>query len=149
MLTEAVKNQFNCAFSILEAAIPSFTPEQWRIGRPSFVGPARATAHVLQCADFYTCEDRAVFVNLGKRVWELSDTELPSQERMLQYLPSVRERTLRWIDSIGDAGLAMRKSDEQPIALERLIYAVRHFQHPTGEICAYQKQFGMEPAPWK
>ena len=149
MLIEAIKRQFENAFSVLEGAIPSFTPEQWRSGRPPYVGPARTTAHLLQCGECYTHGDRSVFMNLGKRVSEMTDGDLPSQEKMLEYLSEVRSKTLQWADSIGDAGLDKPLAEDQPIALERLVYAMRHFQHHAGEVCAFQKQFGMEPAPWK
>ncbi len=32
MLIDAMKRQFNNAYDVLEAAIKSFTPEQWRAG---------------------------------------------------------------------------------------------------------------------
>lgn len=137
MQTEGLKRQFNDAFDILDAAIGSFDEGQWRSGSPPFDGPGRAVAHVLQCAEFYTCQDKAVFENFGKRVSEMSDEELPSAERMLEYAREARGMTLAWIDSVSDD------------ALEQIVYAVRHLQHHIGEICAYQKQHGLEPAPWK
>ena len=152
MLIEAMKRQFSNAFDVLEAAIGSFRPPQWRDGSAPFNGPARAAAHVLQCAEFYTCEDKGIFTNLGKKVWEMADEELPSQEQMGRYLAEVREKTSLWIDSIGDEGLAARWRDGDCInglnGLERVAYALRHLQHHTGEVCAYQKQCGLEPAPW-
>jgi len=150
MLIEAMKRQSNNAFDVLEAAIGSFGPGQWRSGSPPFNGPGRATVHALQCAEFYTCEDDSVFTGLGKKVWEMSDEQLPTQEQMLQYLAEVRAKTLAWLESIGDQGLsASRDDDESLIALERVTYALRHLQHHTGEVCAYQKQCGLEPSPWK
>ncbi|KKL88923.1 hypothetical protein LCGC14_1919860 [marine sediment metagenome] len=153
MLTEAMKRQFNSAFDVLEAAAGSFTPDQWRDGSAPFNGPCRAVVHVLQCAEFYTCEDKGVFTNLGRKVWELPDEELPSQEQMSHYLAEAREKTSLWIDSIGDEGLgkdvASRGDGDESIGLDRLAYALRHLQHHTGEVCAYQKQCGLEPAPWK
>jgi uncharacterized damage-inducible protein DinB len=150
MLIESLKRQFDHAFGILQAAIGSFSPEAWRAGSPPFNGPARATAHVLQAAEFYTSGDRAVFVNLGKKVWELPDDALPTQEAMDRYLAEARAKTLAWIDSVGDAGLAAPFSGDPSMnVLERIAYALRHLQHHTGEICAYQKHSGLEPAPWK
>ncbi|HAU38371.1 MAG TPA: hypothetical protein DCX07_11750 [Phycisphaerales bacterium] len=151
MLTESLKRQFTNAFAVLEAAIPSFREDVWRRGKSPFDGPARATAHALQCGEFYTCRDRAVLENLGKKkIWEMSDDEMPSQESMLRYLSQVRDKTMAWLDGIGDAGLATPMPDvHAATTLEWVVYALRHFQHHTGEICAYQKQAGLPPAPWK
>jgi hypothetical protein len=151
MLCDALKRQFDNSFDILAAAIPTFAPDAWRKGSPPFNGPARAALHVLQCAEFYTNEDGAVFIWLGKKCWELADGELPSQQQMLDYLAEDRAKTLAWIDGIGDAGLAAAWHDTKKAAtaLERIVYALRHLQHHIGEICAYQKQNGLEPAPWK
>jgi len=150
MLLEAIQQQFNRAFDILAGAIPSFTPDQWRRGSSPFNGPARAVAHVLQCAEFYTCEDRAVFANLGKPVWQLTDAEVPSQKAMSRYLAEARAKTLAWIGALGEEGLAKPwHNEDASCGLERLLYALRHLQHHTGEVCAYQKQSGLQPAEWK
>lgn len=150
MLTEALRNEFTNAFSVLEAAILSFAQDDWRRGRTPYVGPARAVAHVLQCAEFYTCRDKAVFTNLPKRVYKMSDQETPSQEQMIEYLALARTKTLAWLESMGDAGLAAACSEDPAISnLQHAIYALRHLQHHTGEVCAYQKQLGMEPADWQ
>lgn len=150
MLIDGLRRQFNNAFDILEAGIGSFDDDQWRSGSAPFNGPGRAAIHALQCGEFYTCDDDSVFANLGKKVWQMSDGELPTQEQMLKYLAEVRARTAAWIESIGDQGLgASRDDDESLTALDRVVYAIRHLQHHTGEVCAYQKQCGLEPSPWK
>jgi hypothetical protein len=150
MLIDAMKKQFNAAFSVLEAAIGSFTPEQWRSGSKPFNGPGRAALHALLAADFYATEDRSVRTRFGKPVAEMDEADLPAQEQALQYLPDVRTRTMAWIDAIGDAGFAAPWKDASSInGLDRVAYALRHLQHHTGEVCAYQKQVGLEPAPWK
>ena len=150
MLVEALKRQFNNAFDVLEAAIGTFDQEQWQTGSPPFNGPGRAVAHVLQCAEFYTCDDQAIMAKFGKKVWQMSDVELPAQEQMLRYVSDARAKTLAWIDAIGDQGLsAPYGNDESVNGLERVVYALRHLQHHTGEVCAYQKQHGLGPAPWK
>ena len=152
MLTDALKREFSGAFAVLEAAIASFSPEQWRRGSPPFNGPGRAVAHVLQCAEFYTTQDRAAFANLGKKVSQMADADVPPQEQMLRYAAEVRRMTMAWIDSMGDAGLAAprpRPDAQELIGLDCVVYALRHLQHHAGEVCAYQKQCGLEPAPWK
>lgn len=150
MLTEAMKRQFDSAFDVLAAAIGSFAPDQWRRGASPYDGPGRATVHALQCAEFYTSEDEGIWARLGKPVWEMSDDELPTQDDMLQYLADARSKTAAWIDSIGDQGLDEPWREEGWLnALDRIAYALRHLQHHTGEICAYQKQLGLPPAPWK
>jgi uncharacterized damage-inducible protein DinB len=150
MLIEGLKKQFSNAFDVLEGAIRSFSPDQWQRGSPPFNGPARAAIHVLQCAEFYTNRDRSVFANFGKPVQKMNDQEVPSQKRVLEHATRARAMTVNWIDTLGDAGLANRAShDESITALEAVAYALRHLQHHTGELCAYQKQCGLEPAPWK
>ncbi len=150
MLTDGLKRQFNNAFDVLEAGIVSFDDGQWRSGSPSFNGPGRAVLHTLQCGEFYTCEDGSVFTNLGKKVWQMSNEELPTQEQAGHYLAEVRAKTLAWIESIGDQGLGTFGDDDESVdALERVVYALRHLQHHTGEVCAYQKHCGLEPSPWK
>jgi uncharacterized damage-inducible protein DinB len=150
MLAEALKRQFNNAFDVLASAIPSFKPEDWRRGSPPYNGPARAVRHVLECAEFYTCRDETIWTRLGKPVWKMTDEELPSQEQMLSYLTEARAKTMAWIDALGDAGLAAAGTTDGVVnGLEQVVYALRHLQHHTGEVCAYQKQCGLEPAPWK
>ncbi len=150
MLTEALKRQFDNAFDVLGSAILSFGPEDWCRGSPPYNGPARAVRHVLECAEFYTCRDKAVWTRLGKPVWKITDQETPSQEQMLAYLAETRAKTTAWIDALGDQGLAAPSKVEGVVnGLEEVVYALRHLQHHTGEVCAYQKQCGLEPAPWK
>ena len=149
MLTNALTEQFKCAFDILQAAIPSFTVDQWQRGSPPFNGPARAVAHTLYCAERYTGATASGSRYLAKPVHEMSDEETPSQEQMLRFLDEARKKTFDWIDSIGDEGLAVQDDGRKTNALGRVTYALRHFQHHTGEVCAYQKLNGLEPAPWK
>ena len=150
MLNEVLKRQFGKAFDILEAAIGSFDQEQWRSGSPPFNGPGRAVAHALQCAEYYTGKDGSVWGNLGKSIQDMSDHEVPSQQQMLQYLGDVRAKTLTWIDTMGEQDpTASCGSDGAATGVELVVYALRHLQYHTGEVCAYQKQHGLEPAPWK
>ena len=88
---------------ILQAAIPSFKAEQWVQGSPPFNGPARAAPHVLLCAEYYTCNDPNVQLRFGKKVWQMSEGELPSQETMLRYLQEVRAKTLAWVAGVQNA----------------------------------------------
>jgi hypothetical protein len=150
MLTEALKRQFSNAYDVLQAAIKSFTPEQWCRGSAPFNGPGRAALHALLAAEYFTTQDRSVMGRFGKRVHEMADAEVPSQEQVLQYVAELRSKTTAWLDAMGDAGLAAPwKSADRLNGLEWVAYALRHFQHHTGEVCAYQKQCGLEPAPWK
>ncbi len=149
MLTETLKPHFSRAFGILEDAIGSFSEAAWREGSPSFNGPARAVAHLLQCAEYYTCENRDVFLNLGKKVWQLSDEELPSQSQMLEYLGRVRDMTLQWLTVGDDELLQPRVNKFSASRFDAALYALRHLQHHIGEICAYQKLNGLEPAEWR
>jgi hypothetical protein len=141
MLTDAMKKQFDEAFDVLAGSIPLFTDEQWRQGRPAFDGPARCTVHALQAAIFYTCGDSSIF-SRGIPIWQATAQQLPSQQDMLTYLAEARAKTAGWIDSIGDGGLA------QPDNLGRVVYALRHLQHHTGEMCAYQKAVGKPQTVW-
>jgi uncharacterized damage-inducible protein DinB len=105
--------------------------------------------HVLQAAEFYTSEDQGVWCRFGKRVWDMTDEELPTQHEMVTYLAEARGKTAAWISMIGDAGLPEPLPNQASITkLERIVYAIRHLQHHTGEVCAYQKRCGIEPAPW-
>ena len=150
MLIQALKRQFNDAFGVLQAAIGSFTDEQWRRGSSPFNGPGRAAVHVLQSTEYYTCEDRAVFENFEKPISQMSDEDVPPQERLIGYLDLTRRKTLAWIESLGEPGLrAPVDGNNQLCGMDRVAYALRHLQHHIGEICAYQKQAGLEPAQWK
>ena len=116
---------------------------------PRTDGPARAVTHVLQAAEFYTSEDQGIWRRLGKGVWEMTDEELPTQQEMTIYLAEARGKTVAWISMIGDAGLQEPLPSQASITMfERIIYALRHLQHHTGEVCAYQKRCGIEPARW-
>lgn len=146
MLTAALKKQFDDAFAILAGSIPLFTDAQWREGKPAFDGPARCTVHVLQAAIFYTTGDASIF-SAGVPVWEARPEQLPSQQEMLACLAQARARSLAWIDSIGDAGMAT-ESKHHLNNLGAIVYALRHLQHHTGEMCAYQKAVGKPQTVW-
>lgn len=148
MITTVIQNQFSCAFDILRDAIPSFTDEQWRQGSPAYNGPCRTATHVLLCAEYYVTNAPDIQLRFGKKLWEMSKDELPSQETMLQYLDEVRNKTHLWVGSL-KTDLTEADSDKLQPQLEKVIYALRHLQHHIGELCVYQKELGIEPAPWK
>lgn len=153
MLTEAIKHQFNKAFDMLAAAIPSFSTQQWccRVGNDK--APGQLVLHTLACAEFYTCDDLSVHLRFVQPWTQMPDEELPSQEALAAYLAEVRSKTTTWIDSIGDqglTGLAVPYAPNQEVShLERLLYALRHLAHHTGELCVYQKLCGLPAAHWK
>jgi len=150
MLTAALKRQFDRAFDVLEAAIESFTADQWVRGSPPFDGPARAVAHALLCGERYTADDESIHQKFGQPVSQMSNTDLPTQQQLKEYAVEVRRKTLAWIDSMGDDGLGpLYPGDPSKTGLDQVVYALRHLQHHTGEACAYQKQCGLEPARWK
>jgi len=147
-LADVMKEQFGDAFDILAASIPVFTPEEWRTGGSPFDGPARGVAHALQCAEFYTKPSRAIFGNLGKPIWDMGKEDLPDQASMAEYLEKARAMTMGWIDEIAAVGFDQPSGDDGTIGLARVVYALRHLQHHTGEVCAYQKQFGHPQEAW-
>ncbi len=150
MLIDAMKRQFGNTFDVLEAAIKSFTPDQWIRGSAPFNGPGRAAAHALLCAEGYTRDDKSIREKFGMPVWQMSDADLPTQRQVVEYAAEARSKTMAWIDAMGDGGLsASCAEDKSTLGLERVVYALRHLQHHTGEICAYQKQCGLDPAPWR
>jgi hypothetical protein len=148
ILAEIMKDQFHSAFGILAGSIPTFTPEEWRTGRSPFDGPARCVAHVLQCAEYYTCSDRAVFASFGKPIWEMAEDDLPSQQDMAEYLERTRAMTDAWIDEVATIGFDQPSGTDNALGLARVTYALRHLQHHTGEACAYQKQFNHPQEQW-
>lgn len=147
-MAEVLKKQFTNAFQVLAAAIPVFGEEEWLQGRSPFDGPARAVAHVLQCGEFYTTRDKGVFANLGKPVWKMTGEDLPTQEAMSEYLERVRGMTMAWIDQLGQSGFDRSPTNDDTMGLEHVVYALRHFQHHTGEVCCWQKQFGHPQDQW-
>ena len=147
-LADGVERQFLAAFDVLEAAIRTFTQNEWTTGGPPFDGPARAVAHALQCAEFYTNHDKTVRYRLGKAVWQMDASELPSPAMMLDYLQQVKRETLAWVGRLSAEGFSETVDDSGKTVLESIIYALRHLQHHTGEVCAYQKQFGHPQDQW-
>jgi uncharacterized damage-inducible protein DinB len=144
---QSLAKQFDEAFDLLESAVKPLTDEQWRQGGSPYDGPGRATLHALQAGEFYTHGRGEVFQWQGKGVWEMSDDELPDQPEMLAYLERVREATRQWIARLDEQAL----SASTPEAGEKLgsaIYAIRHLQHHTGELCAWMKQFGHPQEQW-
>jgi len=148
VMTDGLKNQFAQAFDVLQGSIESFTAEEWVSGGPPHNGPARAVVHALQCAEFYTQRDRAVFDRLGEPIWRMVAADLPSQQAMLDCLETAQSLTAEWIDRLGAAGLSRPTDDSDASALESIVYALRHLQHHTGEVCAYKKQFGHPQDRW-
>lgn len=148
VLIRGLQQQFSEAFDVLEAAVRSFTPEQWATGQSPYEGPARCTIHALQCAEFYTDHDKSVFHRLGIPVWEMQNDQLPPQEEVLGYLQTVRKSAARWVDDLGHSGLDQPVEDTTCCALESIAYALRHLQHHTGELCVYQKQLGHPQEQW-
>ncbi|MFP4105998.1 MAG: hypothetical protein ACLFVU_07900 [Phycisphaerae bacterium] len=149
-MAESLKRQFAEAFGVLSGAIPKFTEEQWRSGRSPYDGPARATLHALQAAEFYTCQDSSIFGagRFGPPVWEMTDADLPTQEQMVGYLHENRAKTDRWIERLDEQGLDQPTDEKGTLALERITYAIRHLQHHTGEVCCWQKQFDHDQNQW-
>jgi hypothetical protein len=149
VLADCLKQQFADAFDVLAGALGKFADDQWVTGRPPYDGPARATVHVLQCAEFYTSRDRGVWTRFGKPVWEMVDADLPSQQAMADYLAEARALTATWIDQLAERGLDGTDADSDTPALGRIVYALRHLQHHTGEVCCWQKQFGIPMTQWE
>jgi uncharacterized damage-inducible protein DinB len=148
LLADGLKKQFGETFEVLRKAVESFTPEEWVRGGSPFDGPARGTIHALQCAEFYTSRDPAVWGRLGKPVWQMGPEELPQPETIIPYLDEARQATDAWIDRLVAAGLSVKSDDYSSTALESIVYAMRHLQHHTGEVCAWQKQFGHPQEYW-
>jgi hypothetical protein len=146
-LLAGLSKQFGEAFDVLAAAVGTFSADQWASGASPYTGPGRATAHALTCAEFYTNRDRAAFARFGKSVWEMADADVPDQPAQAEYLEQTRVMTAAWIDGFGDAGLAAT-DDNGATGLERIVYALRHLQHHTGEVFAYQKQMGIAVRGW-
>ncbi len=147
-LADALKAQFGKAFDVLAGAIGTFPPEQWQQGQSPYDGPGRACLHALQCAEFYTTGDGATWENFGKRVWEMQDAEVPSQQAQADYLTRCAKMTAKWIDRLASAGLDADSGTDQGTNLGRICYAMRHLQHHVGEVCAYQKTSESAPAEW-
>ncbi len=146
-LIDALKSQFNEAFDVLAEAVGTFPAESWTWGGSPYTGPGRATAHALVCAEFYTCGEGAALERFGVPVWKMSDRDVPDQRTQKQYLEACRDKTRAWIESFAEAGLAAT-DDSGATGLGRIVYAMRHLQHHTGEVFAYQKQMGIEVRGW-
>ncbi|MFP4139695.1 MAG: hypothetical protein ACOCZU_06190 [Planctomycetota bacterium] len=144
---ESLKRQFGQAFDVLEAAVRLLDDSQWRQGGSPYDGPARGTLHALQAAEYYTHGRSEVFRWQGKGVWEMDSHELPDQQEMLDYLAAVRSINDEWIASLDRGPLAVG-GEQAGQALDRAVYAVRHLQHHTGEVCAWMKQFGHPQETW-
>jgi hypothetical protein len=78
----------------------------------------------------------------------MAEADLPSAESMLSYLEETRAMTMAWIDTCAEEGLDRRTDGEEWIRLEQIVYALRHLQHHSGEVCAYQKQFNHDQNQW-
>jgi uncharacterized damage-inducible protein DinB len=147
VLVEGIQRQFAEAYDVLEAAMVQFTPAQWAQGGSPYNGPARAVIHALQCAEFYTNKDDSVWGRFGTPVWEMTDDDLPTVETMSEYLTQVRRLTADWIDGNAGHGLTEPAGYGQS-RLEAMLYALRHLEHHTGEVCAYLKQAGHDQSQW-
>jgi hypothetical protein len=144
----ALKKQFGEAFDVLAAAVGAFEPEQWAKGGPPYVGAGRAAAHALVCAEFYTCRERAALDHFGQPVWQMADEDVPDQDAQAAYLEECRAQTMGWIDGFAAEGLAATDEDGAT-GLERIVYALRHLQHHTGEVFAWQKSMGIPVRGWE
>ena len=147
-LADALKAQFSDAFDVLTAALGTFSADQWATGASPYTGPGRATAHALVCAEFYTCRERTVLDHFGKAVWQMADSDVPDQDCQKAYLQDTRTKTMDWIDRVAADGLAVC-DDSGENGLGRIVYALRHLQHHTGEVFAYQKQMGIPVRGWE
>ena len=56
--------------------------------------------------------------------------------------------TMAWIDEISRIGFDQPFGEEGTVGLARVAYAIRHFQHHTGEVCCWQKQFDHPQEQW-
>ena len=55
---------------------------------------------------------------------------------------------MAWIDEISRIGFDQPFGEEGTVGLARVAYAIRHFQHHTGEVCCWQKQFDHPQEQW-
>jgi len=144
----ALKKQFGEAFDVLAAAVGTFTDEQWAKGSSPYIGAGRATAHALVCAEFYTNCNANPSARFGKGIWQMEDGDVPDQASLAAYLEECRAMTMDWIDGFADGALA--ETDEYgATGLERIVYALRHLQHHTGEVFAWQKSMGIPVRGWE
>ncbi|MFP4356294.1 MAG: hypothetical protein ACLFUJ_14345 [Phycisphaerae bacterium] len=147
-IVKGLHAQWAEAFGTLESTLGSFSPEQWKQGASPYTGPGRCAAHALVCGEFYTTGDRAAFDRFGLPVWKMTDDDVPDQAAQNKYLRRVRKMTQAWVDVL--AGEGLDSVDEQKTTnLERIIYALRHLQHHTGEMFCWQKQMGIEVTGWE
>ncbi|MFP4055216.1 MAG: hypothetical protein ACLFV7_15265 [Phycisphaerae bacterium] len=144
---EVLHRRHDETFDLLQTAVETLDDAQWRQGNPPYDGPARATLHALQAAEFYTHQCHEVFRWQGKGVWEMSPEELPSRQQMLDYLGRVRQLAGEWIAHLDERDIAPAGGGAGQ-AVDAIVYAICHLQHHTGEVCAWMKQFGHPQEKW-
>ena len=147
-LLAGLREQYTQALDLLDGVFGRFPADRWSAGGPPYTGPGRASAHALVCAEFYTCRERAALDHFQPPIWEMTDEQVPDQDTQKAYLAQVRAKTAAWFDRIAPTGLAAT-DDEGTTALEQIVYALRHLQHHTGEVFAYQKVCGIEVRGWE
>jgi hypothetical protein len=146
-ITRGLHRQWVEAFKTLDATIGSFPTEQWAQGSSPYTGPGRCAAHALVCGEFYTTRAPECLRHFGLDVWRMTDQDVPDQPTQKEYLARVAEMTEAWVDVLSGEGLD-RADDQGKTHLERIVYALRHLQHHTGEMFCWQKQMGIEVTGW-
>ncbi|MEE9605053.1 MAG: DinB family protein [Candidatus Scalindua sp.] len=153
-VVQALRVNFEAAFSMLEQTIDRFNPEQWFSEIANKQVPAQVAYHNIECIDFYFKENEDKFL-FGKRFGKerlKGGLKLPGKEEMLNYLEAIDQRVVAILNAVSKDELQEHNEHKYPFGKSRLshyIYALRHTMHHHGVLAALAGSMGAKKSVWK
>lgn len=154
-LTEAISRQYDHVWAMLFEIIEKCPDDEWRVEEDNFLNPARLAYHALQAVDFHLdAEPESFDWAVSGFNWETAPPQdLPDRDAVKAYCEVVKAKAAKRILELGENGLlrpdpTFMKSNF-PLALDHVIYALRHMQYHLGHIDTLLHQRGLESPEWQ
>jgi uncharacterized damage-inducible protein DinB len=152
---EAVAEQFDRMWMMLEEAITNCPDEEWKRDSGNwFLVPSRLAYHTIETVDYYSRqspEGMEWAQRFGGVDWETKETDgLPDRESVSAYLKEARGALEAKLLALSDEDLLSGHAFPWTGAtvLDRMIYALRHSMFHLGQIQAELRRRGLEGAQW-
>ena len=153
---DELKDQFHRQWDMLHDLIAGLPEEQWKAGDVASLVPARLLYHILAGTEVYARSTTYEEYRSRQRFtldWQVAPAaQLPNTADTLELLAAMREATDKWLESLGDEGLAA--TDEGfpwtgTRKIGRALYLLRHSQNHIGELNSELKRRNLPRGKWR
>lgn len=154
-IADSLKRQYDLVWEILYEMIDFCPDDLWRRPDEGHLVPGRLAFHAVQAVEFHLDENPHEFDGFARGIdWETClSQDLPSGDAMKAYVEEVRGKAVQRIEQLGDEGLLSPDKtmmrDDFPLAIDHVIYALRHLQYHLGQIDTLLHQRGSKSPDWR